>query len=96
MTSNLSRRLALLERPDAGDKVPIIFVLRAGRHDDNLVTLGDFVRELGENADAFKARVSAQHRPGLRVLMAGYNDAAQHDVLPTPVVLPFLVTTTIA
>lgn len=77
MTHDLTRRLALLERTDAGDEMPIVFVLRAGRHDDNLVTLGDFVRQLGESADAFKAQVSAQHRAGLRVLMADYNDAVR-------------------
>lgn len=76
MTSNLSRRLALLERPDDGDELPIVFVLRAGVDDDRLTALGDFVRHPGEPVDAFKARVAAQHRPGLRVLMAGYNDAA--------------------
>lgn len=53
-----------------------MFVLRAGVDDDRLTAVGDFVRHPGEPVDAFKARVSAQHRPGLRVLMAGYNDAA--------------------
>ena len=56
-----SRRLALLERPDAGDELPIVFVLRAGVDDDRLTALGDFVRHPGETVDAFKARVSAQH-----------------------------------
>jgi hypothetical protein len=30
MTSNLSRRLALLERPDDGEDLSIVLVLRAG------------------------------------------------------------------
>lgn len=77
MISNPSRRLALLGRPDDGAGMPIVFVLRAGVDDDRLTALGDFVRHPGETVDAFKARVSAQYRPGLRVLMATYDDAAQ-------------------
>lgn len=72
MTSNLSRRLALLERPDAADEPRLLLVLRADRPDDDLVALGDFERLPGESVDALKARIERQHRAGLLVLRAHY------------------------
>jgi hypothetical protein len=72
MNHNLARRLANLERTYDREELPLIFVLRASQDNDDLVALGDFVRQLGETVEAFKARVSAQHRLGSRVLIASY------------------------
>lgn len=72
MTSNLSRRLALLERPDAADEPRLLLILRADRPDDDLVALGDFRRLPGEPVDALKARIERQHRAGLLMLHATY------------------------
>ena len=76
MTSNLSRRLALLERPDAADEPRLLLVLRADRPDDDLVALGDFERLPGESVDALKARIERQHRVGLLMLRATYAEPA--------------------
>jgi hypothetical protein len=73
VTSNLSRRLALLERPDAADEPRLLLVLRADRPDDDLVALGDFERLPGESVDALKARIERQHCAGLLILQAHYS-----------------------
>ena len=72
MTSNLSRRLALLERPDAADEPRFLLILRADRPDDDLVALGDFRRLPGESVDELKAHIERQHCGGLLVLRAAY------------------------
>lgn len=76
MTSNLSRRVALLERPDAADEPRLMLILRADRPDDDMVALGDFVRLPGESVDALKARIERQHRAGLLMLRATYAEPA--------------------
>lgn len=77
MTSTLSRRLALLERPDAADEPRLLLILRADRPDDDLAALGDFQRLPSESVDALKARIEHKHRAGLLMLHVTY---AEPDV----------------
>lgn len=75
--SRLAQRVSLLEKAGAETNVPrLLLILRADRPDDDLVALGDFQRMPGESPTELKRRIERQHRSGLLILHARYQEPA--------------------